>query len=91
MDYNNYLTTTMMPIGYYDFYSKNISINSKKNLLNLFCASINIFCGLKTILILIIPNPKIVLYLIELYIKDGYIQSVFHLGLSWLHFATGRF
>lgn len=89
MDYNNYLLFTLMPIGRYDPKLKKVHINKIREIINYVIIFINVFCGLKTALIVLSPDLKMVFYLIDLHIHAGIIQKLFHLGIIFIHFATG--
>lgn len=76
MDYNNYILFTLMPLGRYSYENKRVYISRTRTIINRILIAINIICGLKIALILLIPNNDAVLYFIELYIANGIAQKV---------------
>lgn len=88
MDFNSYLRPVMVLGGVYDFYSRTFQVNKRKRQISYFCAAVNLFCSLKTICILVAPNPKTIFYLIDLHLVEGYVQRFFMVGVSLIHASS---
>lgn len=89
MDFNNFLLKSMMPYGHYD--TRTVHRSAPRICLNYFCAFVSFFCGVKTLVIVLMPwdtETEIVLFLVELYIVNSELQKYFYLCLINIHFGT---
>ena len=96
MDFNIYLRSSMLLPGVYNFYTRTFHINQRKRQLSYFCAIVSFIVSLKTLCIVLSPNPNTVFYLVHLYIAEGnvsfreyFIQRIFYVGAILIHAATG--
>ena len=89
MDYNSYLRQSMLLIGKFDSNARTFQVDQRKRQISYFCAIVSFICSFKTLCISLSSNANIILYLVELYIVEGYIQRFFLLGVAVLHGATG--
>ena len=89
MDYNSYLRPSMLLIGKFAPDAKTFQVDQRKRRLSYICAIVSFICSFKTLCISLSSNPHTILYLVELYIVEGYVQRFFLLGITLLHAAAG--
>ena len=87
MDFNEYLFQAMLPYGRYDTHT--VHRVKKRVYLNYFCAFASFFCGVKCLLIELLPwdQVEVAYYLIELYIVNHPLQRFLFQCVTDIHFT----
>ena len=88
MDFNGYLLQTMLPYGRYD--TRTVQKTKRRVYLNYFCAFASFFCGVKCLLIMLMPWDQVepAYYLIELYIVNHPLQRFLFQCVTNIHFTV---
>ena len=88
MGYNYLNLFQPLPLGRYDAYKHRFEMGRTRVNLNYVCMAINIICGLKNAVIMILPrSSKAMFYLVEIYIYDSPILQLFQLGSLMIQFT----
>ena len=89
MDFNDFLRPSFLLQGRYD--TKTVQRSQTRLYLSYLCAFVEFFCGLKMIVIILVPWDKveIALYLVELYIVNNSLQKFFYVCVVFLHLHCG--
>lgn len=89
MDFNSFFLPSLLLYGPFD--TRTVQRSQARVYGNYFCAFVEFFCGLKVIVMILVPweRVEIALYLVELYIVNNSLQKFFYVCLVFLHFHAG--